>query len=161
MRGKRPCGGSGRSDFLTATIATLASVAPASSQTPHRGGTLQVAITAEPNTTDCHAGGTFAVVQHLAPHYSTLLKFDGNDYPNIVGDLAESWTAGEDGKVFTFKIRRNVKFHDGSALTSKDVAATFERLRNPPDGIRVAAQTDVRRHRRDRDARRTRRWWCG
>jgi len=121
--------------FLTATIATLASVAPASSQTPHRGGTLQGRDHGRADTTDCHAGGTFAVVQHLAPHYSTLLKFDGQRLSEHRRRPGGSWTAGEDGKVFTFKIRRNVKFHDGSALTSKDVAATFERLRNPPDGI--------------------------
>jgi len=40
-----------------------------------------------------------------------------------------------DGLSYTFKIRPNVIFHDGTALTAKDVKATFDRPRNPPAGI--------------------------
>jgi peptide/nickel transport system substrate-binding protein len=53
----------------------------------------------------------------------------------VVGDLAESWTVSPDGLTYTFKLRRNVKFHDGSPMTSEDIKATYERLRKPPPGV--------------------------
>ena len=49
--------------------------------------------------------------------------------------MAESWSVSADGLSYTFKIRPNVVFHDGTALTAKDVKATFDRPRNPPAGI--------------------------
>ncbi len=107
----------------------------ASAEEPKRGGILNVAVTAEPPTTDCHASGTFATIHHVAPHYSTLLKVDAERYPEIVGDVAESWQVSGDGLAYTFKLRPNVVFHDGTRFTSADVAASWERLRNPPEGV--------------------------
>ena len=63
------------------------------------------------------------------------MKFDAKDYPKVVPDLAESWTVASDGMAYIFKIRRDVKFHDGSALTSADIKATYERIINPPQGV--------------------------
>jgi peptide/nickel transport system substrate-binding protein len=45
--------------------------------------------------------------------------------------LAESWSHDRDGSVWTFKLRRGVRFHDGRELRAKDVVATFERLCDP------------------------------
>lgn len=104
-------------------------------ETPRRGGTLHEAVLAEPASTDCHASTTVYNLGSLSPHYSTLVRYDPQSYPNIIGDLAESWTISEDGRTLVFKIRQNVKFHDGSALTAKDVAASLERIRKPPQGI--------------------------
>ena len=120
-----------------ALAAALLAFAPAAfaADTPQRGGTLDYGVVAEPPTYDCHAGNTFAVLHVVSPHYSTLLKFDLAHYPNVVGDLAESWTVSEDRKSYTFKLHPNVAFHDGSRLTSADVKASWERLRNPPQGV--------------------------
>ncbi len=41
--------------------------------------------------------------------------------------LAESWTESEDGLVYEFKLRPNLKFHNGDRLTTEDVAFSFER----------------------------------
>lgn len=55
---------------------------------------------------------------------STLLKRD-NDL-NIVNDLATGYTRSEDGLVWTFPMRQDVKFSDGEALTADDVVYTYE-----------------------------------
>jgi peptide/nickel transport system substrate-binding protein len=55
--------------------------------------------------------------------YDTLfdLQFDGSFKP----ELAESWEVSEDGKVWTFKIRQGVMWHDGQPLTANDIAFTY------------------------------------
>jgi len=45
--------------------------------------------------------------------------------------LAESWTVSPDGKVFTFKLRRGVKFHDGTPMNARTVAEDIDRAINP------------------------------
>jgi len=45
--------------------------------------------------------------------------------------LAESWSHNADGSVWTFKLRRGVKFHDGQVMRADDVVATFDRLSDP------------------------------
>lgn len=99
------------------------------------GGTFNFAVVDKPPTYDLHAANSFGVIHYLAPHYSMLLSFDWANYPELAGDLAESWEVSEDELTYTFRLRENVTFHDGSPLTSVDVAASYERLRNPPEGI--------------------------
>jgi peptide/nickel transport system substrate-binding protein len=130
------------------TLAAIIAVAitPAEAQTPKKGGILNFAVVAEPPNYDCHGSTTFALIHPIAPHYSLLVKFDGKQYPKVVGDLAESWTVSPDGMTYTFKLRRGVKFHDGSPLTSADVKASYDRIINPPPGvlsIRKAYYADV------------------
>jgi len=48
--------------------------------------------------------------------------------------LAESWKPNDDGSVWTFKIRKGVRFHNGQVLTATDVAATIDRLADPANG---------------------------
>ena len=110
-------------------------IGPANAQAPKRGGILNFSVVAEPPNYDCHGSNTFALVHPIAPHYSLLVKFDGKDYPKVVPDLAQSWTAAPDGLSYTFKIRSGVKFHDGSPLTSADIKASYDRIINPPQGV--------------------------
>jgi peptide/nickel transport system substrate-binding protein len=48
--------------------------------------------------------------------------------------LATSWKPNRDGSIWTFKIRRGVKFHNGRLMTAVDVAATLDRLADPANG---------------------------
>ncbi len=66
--------------------------------------------------------------------YNTLVKFTPD--MKIVGDLAESWT-NPDPTSWEFKLRRGVKFHDGSEMTAEDVVFTFQRLADPAFGSPV------------------------
>jgi len=129
-----------------AGIAAMLIGAGAQAQTPKRGGTLVFAVSAEPPNYDCHANDSFAFVHPVRPAYSTLLKVDPDHYPNVMGDLAESWTVAADGLAYTFKLRKGVKFHDGTTLTAEDVKATYDRIRNPPAGVkslRKAVYADI------------------
>ncbi|MEK7875694.1 MAG: ABC transporter substrate-binding protein, partial [Pseudomonadota bacterium] len=109
-------------------------------ETPVSGGVLKFAVSAEPPNYDCHAQTSFAFIHPVRPHYNTLLKFDTAKYPAIKGDLAESWNVAKDGLTYTFKLRKGIKFHDGSTFSSQDVKATYDRLRAPPAGVRSVRQ---------------------
>src|SRR5882757_7464226 len=119
----------------TAFALSTGAVPEAAAQSPKKGGTLQFAISAETPHYDSHGSDTFATLHFAAPFYSTLLKFNLDKYPEVMGDLAESWTAAPDLLTYTFKLNPGVKFHNGQELTSEDVKATYDRLRNPPAGV--------------------------
>ena len=111
-------------------------IGQATAQTPQRGGAVVVPIhVGEPPTYDCHGTNSPAAMWRVAPHYSTLLKIDADRFPEVTGDLAKSWTTSPDQLSYRFTLHPNVKFHDGSALTSNDVKVSFDRLRNPPPGV--------------------------
>jgi peptide/nickel transport system substrate-binding protein len=125
-----------------ALIPLVGGTGAAQAQTPKRGGTLEFAVTVEPKDYDCEDNISFAFLQPVAPHYSTLLKFDAANYPRIVGDLAQSWTVSPDKRTYTFKLRRGVVFHDGSPFTAADVKASYERILHPPPGLVSSRQVD-------------------
>ncbi len=58
-------------------------------------------------------------------------------------DLAESWEFSADLKSWTFHLRQNVKFHDGSALVAADVVAVFRRLMDPATGAPSRSNYDM------------------
>ncbi len=62
--------------------------------------------------------------------YATLLTFTGDDVTKPVPDLAESYTASADGKVFTFKLRKDAIFSDGTPVTPADVMFSLNRVKN-------------------------------
>lgn len=61
--------------------------------------------------------------------YSSLLEWDED--ANIVPKMAESYEVSEDGKTYTFKIRKDAYWHDGQPVTSKDVEFTINCLTDP------------------------------
>jgi len=101
---------------------------------PRYGGILEVALSGDPPSLDMHQETTFMVTIPMSPAYNTLIMFDPHNYPQIVGDLAKSWTLSDDYLTYTFKLHEGVKFHDGSELTSADVKASWDRIIWPPEG---------------------------
>ena len=76
---------------------------------------------------------------HLITAFPSFMVVNGNIYEGltavdkdlkIVPSLAESWTVSPDGKTYTFKLRANVKFHDGSAMEAEDVVSTIKRVQS-------------------------------
>jgi peptide/nickel transport system substrate-binding protein len=108
---------------------------------PRRGGTLVYPITlGEPVNYDCHGAASTSVLHRIAPHYSLLIKIDTSNYPNVIPDLAESWSISPDGLTYRFTIRDGVKFHDGSTLSSADIKASLDRIFKPPVGVASVRQ---------------------
>src|SRR5512145_1196067 len=126
--------------LMALVVALLsASALPASAQDkPRSGGELVFVVPSEPPSYDAHQEETFGLIHPMAPHYSTLLRVDPTDKTGTkpVGDIAESWTLSKDQLTYTFKIRKGVKFHDGSELTSKDVKASYDKILFPPQGMK-------------------------
>lgn len=77
------------------------------------------------------AGG--AIIENV---YEGLVGYKGESMSEFEPVLATSWTVSPDGLVYTFKLRQNVKFHDGRVMTSEDVKYSIDRaiLINDPDG---------------------------
>src|SRR5262245_4797256 len=114
--------------------------APAAASAARAGGELVFVVPGEPPSYDAHREETFALIHPAAPHYNTLLRIDPSDPTGtrVVGDLATSWTVSSDKRTYVLRLRRGVKFHDGSEMTSRDVRATYEKIINPPPGITSA-----------------------
>ena len=58
-------------------------------------------------------------------YYNNLLQF--NDDLSLKGDLAEEWDVSSDGLEWTFKLRKDVQFHDGSQFNADDVIYSMNR----------------------------------
>ncbi len=61
--------------------------------------------------------------------YNGLVKRDRD--LNLVGDLAESWTLSPDCRELTFRLRRDVRWHDGHPFTAADVLFTHHTMVHP------------------------------
>jgi len=122
---------------VIAIVATVLAGPAMAQDKPRYGGELVLAVPSEPPSYDGHREETFGVIHPLAPHYNTLLRVDPSDKTGtkLAADLAESWSMAKDGRTYTFKLRRGVKFHDGSEMTSKDVKASYDKIIFPPQGV--------------------------
>jgi len=62
--------------------------------------------------------------------YDTLFTYEGADLAHPRPLLVQSWSAATDAKTFTFQLKRNVHFADGTPLTAADVVFSLDRLVN-------------------------------
>jgi peptide/nickel transport system substrate-binding protein len=104
--------------------------AEALAQKPTPGGTLTIALAAEPSGLDPTTNPSAAIKRVV--HYNLLeglLKVDRNG--RVVPALAKSYSVSKDGKEYTFVLHSGVKFHDGNPCTAEDVKFSLERLLDP------------------------------
>jgi peptide/nickel transport system substrate-binding protein len=97
-------------------------------------GLIRLAIDLDPDTLD-PAGQTNATIQSIVDYMAETLvdlQADGKIGPG----LAKKWEQSPDGRVYTFELRPDVRFHDGTLLTAEVVKASLERFLNPK--LRVA-----------------------
>ncbi len=126
MRDRRPRGMNiGVMGVLALLLAAASAPGPVAAQ-PKSGGTLKAALTTSPPTLD-FAWSTAAVVRQIAIHiFEDLVTFD--EKYQVIPQLAESWRLSEDGRTYTFQLRRGVKFHTGREMKAADVKASIERF---------------------------------
>ncbi|HEX3953033.1 MAG TPA: ABC transporter substrate-binding protein [Stellaceae bacterium] len=118
-------------------------------ETPKRGGTLTYMIPADaPPSLDGHREETYATLHATAPFYSVLIRINPDNpasATDFVCDLCTEMPQPTDGgKTYTFKIRQGVKFTDGSPLTAADVAASWNEIVFPPQGVLSARGSNYR-----------------
>ncbi|MBI2219162.1 MAG: ABC transporter substrate-binding protein [Candidatus Rokubacteria bacterium] len=112
-------------------LAALGATAVLAQGKPRQGGVVTWFDYGDPARLDVHAESPLVVQQATAGIWSGLLHYDPADPSKVVGDLAEKWEASADGKVYTFHLRRGVKWHDGRPFSAADVKASFDRVLDP------------------------------
>ncbi len=70
----------------------------------------------------------FAGVGLVTQIYDRLLDFPPGKYDVPEASLAESWKVSDDGKTWTFNLRKDAKFHSGNPVTADDVVYSFKRV---------------------------------
>src|SRR2546428_9820785 len=119
--------------------ALVLAAAASAAEVPKRGGTLTYMIPADaPPSFDGHREGTFATIHAVAPFYSVLIRANPQNPAStteFVCDVCTGIPEPEDGgRTYIFAIRDDVRFQDGSSLTAYDVAASWNKIVNPPNG---------------------------
>jgi len=120
---------------LLALLALMLALAVAQTAPSRAQGTLRVALGTTLSQLDpakTTIGDEYVYV-HLV--FNGLSRIDPD--MTVKPDLAESWTASDDLKTWTFKLRQGVKFHHGRVLDADDVVATMKRILDPATGSRA------------------------
>ena len=90
----------------------------------------------DPPTLDPHLSSDTTSAGIVVEIFSGLVAL--NTDLQLVPDIADSWDISQDGKVYTFHIRDNARFQDGSPITASDFKWSFERAANPDTASPVA-----------------------
>lgn len=101
----------------------------AAAQTPRRGGVLRAGLNADPPNLDPHQSTAAVDRQVFQNLFDKLVDID--EHFTIVPMLATSWTISNNGRTYTFKLRPNVVFHDGTPFNAEAVAYNFQRMLDP------------------------------
>ena len=118
--------------LAVAALCWLAAYDVSPAETPKSGGILKMYHRDSPGSASIHEGASYSFNVPLMPIFNNLVIFNQhvaqNSVDTIVPELAESWAWSDDKKKLTFKLRKDVKWHDGKPFTSADVKCTFDLL---------------------------------
>ncbi len=98
------------------------------------GGQLTLSAT-EPFNLDPARVGDAGALTFIVQVFNGLVKISAD---GVLPDIAESWTISQDGRIYTFKLRGGVEFHDGRLVTASDFKYSFERALSPATGSTTA-----------------------
>ena len=104
-------------------VLTLGFTHSVSAAEPKKGGVFTMPLRGNPKMWPM-TGGLYNILVNKVI-YSSLIRYDREDL-HPTGDLAESFSVSDDGLAWTFKLKKNVKWHDGTPFTAADVKWTFD-----------------------------------
>ncbi len=115
--------------LASALISMAVAALPTDAQTPKRGGTLRVSYGNDIANLDFHTAPGYEMMWVAMNVGCGLVNItpDGK----FVGDAADSWQVTPDGLLYTFKLRPNVLFHDGTKVDAAAVKFSIDRLMDP------------------------------
>ncbi len=137
----------GRRDFMRFAVAAGMTIPLASglwtsevaAATPKKGGKFRVGVH-DVNTSDTFDPGTYqsvGMIQLAHTHRSYLTEITPEN--GLGPDMADSWSATPDAKVWTFELSKSATFHNGKKFTSKDAAASLNHHRGEDSTSAAAA----------------------
>nr|WP_247501352.1 ABC transporter substrate-binding protein [Bradyrhizobium sp. 1] len=127
--------------MIGSVIAFLVVLAnPLHAAEPRRGGSLVYAYLSGPGTLDPHVASSLVELEVIHHIFEPLVAIDGNYNARPV--LASKIDTNADATVFTFTLRKGVKFHNGKEMNSADVLASFERYRKVSPNASVLADVE-------------------
>ncbi len=112
--------------MLIGLLVVVGLVGVAAAQQPKYGGTLRVAWEQDVTGFDPHWTSGLQVTHIAGNLFNSLVTID--EHLNYIPELAESWEVQENGKVYVFRLHKEVKFHDGTDFDAAAVAWNFERI---------------------------------
>src|SRR5215467_11889531 len=117
----------------TSSLLSLIAASASDAQTPKRGGTLKVSYGNEIAHLDFHTAPGYEMMWVAMNVGCGLINItpDGK----FVGDAAETWQVSSDGLLYTFKLRPNVLFHDGTKVDAAAVKFSIDRIMDPANKI--------------------------
>ena len=123
-----------------AALLLLVAGSSAEAQAPRSGGTLRAALRAEVSTFDVHKGASGSDHMYLYPVFDTLVRFDDKMSPRP--GLAESWET-PDPKTLVLKLRKGVKFHDGTPFNAEAVRFNLARAQDRQTSSMASELTSI------------------
>ena len=135
------CGGSSSSSAAAGSDSSASagsSVSTAGGQTPAASGEQKIifALHNEPDSIDPGITDNTFAIPILFNAFEGLVAYDTEN--NIVAADAETWEISEDGLTYTFHLRDNLKWSDGTPLTAQDYLYSIKRVITPATGAKYA-----------------------
>jgi peptide/nickel transport system substrate-binding protein len=124
--------------MCTAALVAAASVVAGPALAQKKGGSLTVGLELDIPGFDPLKVGVYDTAANIAASVllETLVRLDDNGKPQP--SLALSWSSSDDFKTWTFKLRPDVKFHDGTPFNAAAVKFNFDRQKDPKNACRCA-----------------------
>lgn len=108
-----------------------------SSKEPVYGGSVVVGIQQDIDSLDPHKATAAGTKEILFNIFEGLVKADENG--NLINAVASDFHISDDGLVYTFTLRDNIKFHNGNLVTVEDVKYSLERASGLLDGTALVS----------------------